>query len=69
MRLRLGWPSKRMPNRSNASRSNQSAAFHTPITDGTTGSSARRGTLRRMRCPCWTEYRWYTASKRSSRSG
>ena len=40
---------------SNASRSNQSAAFHTPYTDGTVRSLSGTGTLRRMRWPCVTE--------------
>ena len=40
---------------SNASRSNQSAAFQTPYTEGTAGSLSGTGTRRRSRCPWVTE--------------
>ena len=54
---------------SQASRSNQSAAFHTSIRLGREGSASLTGTFSRSRSARGSEYRWYTASKRSSRSG
>ena len=44
-------PPKRTPNMSKASRSNQSAAFHTGINEGSTGSPSVTGTFRRSRSP------------------
>ena len=45
MRLRLGWPSKAMPNISHASRSYQLAEGHKPTMLGRERRSSRRGTF------------------------
>ena len=41
MRVRSGWPSNVMPNRSYVSRSGKFAPGYTPVSDGTVGSSIR----------------------------
>src|SRR5215213_3385284 len=67
MRRRSGWPMKRTPYRSKASRSNQSAPAHRDVRVSTVGSSSGTPAYSRIRCFLSNERRNTTTSKRGSR--